>query len=91
MSLDPWIKTWFTLVKHDIYFSLKFYNKHVWLFFTVIQPANISDIKCDIPELRGDNYKVWKEKILHHLGWMDIDYVIRKDEDTDRINDKRKA
>ena len=41
---------------------------------------NISDIKCDIPELKGDNYKIWKERILLHLGWMDIDYAIRKDE-----------
>ncbi|CAH9121430.1 unnamed protein product [Cuscuta epithymum] len=37
-------------------------------------------MKCDIPELRGDNYKVWKERVLLHLGWMDIDYAIRKDE-----------
>ncbi|KAL0362034.1 UNVERIFIED_CONTAM: hypothetical protein Scaly_1158600 [Sesamum calycinum] len=37
-----------------------------------------SDMKCDILELRGDNYKVWKESILRHLGWMDIDYAIRK-------------
>ncbi|CAH9128198.1 unnamed protein product [Cuscuta epithymum] len=46
----------------------------------VVQPANVSDMKCDIPELRGDNYKVWKERVLLHLGWMDIDYAIRKDE-----------
>nr|KYP35822.1 Retrovirus-related Pol polyprotein from transposon TNT 1-94 [Cajanus cajan] len=39
---------------------------------------NISDIKCGIPELKGDNYKVWKERVLLHLGWMDIDYAIRK-------------
>ncbi|KAL0462992.1 UNVERIFIED_CONTAM: hypothetical protein Slati_0186800 [Sesamum latifolium] len=39
---------------------------------------NFSDMRCDIPELRGDNYKVWKERILLHLGWMDIDYAIRK-------------
>ena len=38
------------------------------------------DIKCDIPELKGDNYKIWKERILLHLWWMDIDYAIRKDE-----------
>ena len=43
---------------------------------------NFSDIRCDIPELKGDNYKVWKERILLHLGWMDIDYAIRKDEPT---------
>ena len=32
----------------------------------------------DIPEFRGDNYKIWKERILLHLGYMDIDYAIRK-------------
>ena len=52
----------------------------MYLIFAVIQPANIYDFKCDIPELRGDNYKVWKERILLHLGWMDIDYAIRKEE-----------
>ena len=41
---------------------------------------NISYFKYDIPELRGDNYKVWKERVILHLGWMDIDYAIRKDE-----------
>uniref|UniRef100_A0A2N9GN46 CCHC-type domain-containing protein n=1 Tax=Fagus sylvatica TaxID=28930 RepID=A0A2N9GN46_FAGSY len=46
----------------------------------VVQPANFSDIRYDIPELKGDNYKIWKEKVLLHLGWMDIDYAIRKDE-----------
>lgn len=44
----------------------------------VSQSMNISDIKCGIPELKGDNYKVWKERVLLHLGWMDIDYAIRK-------------
>ena len=38
------------------------------------------NISCDLPILKGDNYKVWKERILLHLGWMDIDYAIRKDE-----------
>ena len=37
-------------------------------------------MKCEIPELKSDNYKVWKERILLHLRWMDIDYAIRKDE-----------
>ena len=41
---------------------------------------NIYYFKCDIPELRGDNFKEWKERVLLHLGWMDIDYVTRKDE-----------
>ena len=55
-------------------------NKHVYLTFSITQPTNIYDFKCGIPELRGDNYKVWKEGVLLHLGWMDIDYAIRKDE-----------
>ncbi|KAL8150856.1 hypothetical protein V2J09_020664 [Rumex salicifolius] len=46
----------------------------------VILPGNISDVRSDIPELRGDNYKVWKERVLLHLGWMDINYAIRKEE-----------
>ena len=41
---------------------------------------NFSEIRCNIPELKGDNYKVWKERVLLHLGWMDIDSAIRKDE-----------
>ncbi|XP_050918681.1 uncharacterized protein LOC127136127 [Lathyrus oleraceus] len=48
--------------------------------FYASQPDNFSDIRCDIPKLIGDNYKVWKERILLYLGWMDIDYAIRKDE-----------
>ena len=35
------------------------------------------DIRCDILELIRENYKMWKERILLHLGWMDIDYAIR--------------
>lgn len=27
-----------------------------------------------------NNYKTWREKILHHLGFLDIDYAIRKEE-----------
>ena len=34
----------------------------------------------DIPELGGDNYKIWKERILLHLGYIDINYAIRKSE-----------
>ena len=51
-------------------------------FCAVMQPANFSNIKCDIPELKGDNYKVWKERILLHWGCIDIDYAIRKDKPT---------
>ncbi|RVW32685.1 Retrovirus-related Pol polyprotein from transposon TNT 1-94 [Vitis vinifera] len=41
---------------------------------------SISDIYCEVPELRGDNFKIWKERILLQLGCMDINYAIRKDE-----------
>ena len=69
------------MVKHSIV-SLphSLIIEHVYLTFSVIQPANIFYFKCDIPELSGDNYKVWKERVLLHLGWMDIDYAIRKEE-----------
>ncbi|WVZ08825.1 hypothetical protein V8G54_022171 [Vigna mungo] len=46
----------------------------------VSQSVNFSDIKCGIPELKGDNYKVWKERVLLPLGWMDINYAIREPE-----------
>ena len=39
-----------------------------------MQHANFSDF-CDMPELNGDNYKIWKEK-----RYVNIDYSIRKDE-----------
>ena len=51
-------------------------------FCAVLQPVNFFNIKCDIPELKGGNYKVWKEIIVLHLGCMDIDYAIRKDKPT---------
>ncbi|KAF7840705.1 Retrovirus-related Pol polyprotein from transposon TNT 1-94 [Senna tora] len=44
----------------------------------LFQPINIPDFI--VPELNGDNYRIWKENILFQLGWMDIDYAIRKDE-----------
>ncbi|KAM7481561.1 hypothetical protein LguiB_006144 [Lonicera macranthoides] len=47
---------------------------------STLMAGGMSDIKCDISELTGDNFKVWKERIRLHLGWMDIDYTIRKDE-----------
>ena len=45
----------------------------------------------DIPELRGDNYKIWKEMILLHLGYMDIDYAIRKSEPLEVIEESTPA
>jgi len=55
-------------------------NENVCLNFAVNQSASISTIKCDVPELKWDNYKFWRERIVLHLDWMDIDYVIRKNE-----------
>ena len=45
-----------------------------------MQPTNHSDVRCNVPELSGNNYKTRKERIILYLGWMDIDYAIRKDE-----------
>ena len=69
------------MVKHSI-ISLphSLIIEHVYLTSAVNQPVNISDFKCDIPELRGENYKVWKERVLLQLGWIDINYAIRKEE-----------
>ena len=79
------------MVKHSIVpLPQSLIIEHVYLTFAIIQPTNISDFKCDIPELRGDNYKVWKERVLLHLGWMDIDYAIRKEE-PDPITETRTA
>jgi len=50
------------------------------LNFAASQTISFSYIQCDVPELKGDNYKIWKERILLQLGWMDINYVIRKGE-----------
>ena len=52
----------------------------IFSYFTFTQSENYSDIKLEIPELKGDNCKVWRERVLLHLGCMDVDYVIRKDE-----------
>jgi len=63
------------------YFFLNFdISMYFTFFFVVIQSANFFDIHCDIPDLKSENYKIWKERILLHLGWMDIDYTIRIDE-----------
>ena len=44
-----------------------------------MQHTNFSDI-CDILELNGGTYNIFKERILLYLGCMDIDYAIRKDD-----------
>ena len=45
-----------------------------------MQSTNHFDVRCNVLELSGSNYKTWNEQILLYLGCMDIDYVIRKDE-----------
>ena len=49
-------------------------------FYAVFPQSGITDIRLDVPDLDGDNYKIWKERILLQLGCMDIDYAIRKEE-----------
>ncbi|KAL6323868.1 hypothetical protein AAG906_005864 [Vitis piasezkii] len=39
---------------------------------------SISDIRCEVPKLKGDNFKLWNERVLLQLGCIDIDYAIRK-------------
>ncbi|KAL3618499.1 hypothetical protein CASFOL_037581 [Castilleja foliolosa] len=57
------------------------FKKGRWMrLIKTIFPGKFSDVQNDIPELIGDNYKVWRERVLLQLGWMDIDYAIRKDE-----------
>ena len=70
----------FALAKHDIYSVLNCDDEHVFLNFAVSQSVNFSDIKYGIPKLRSDNYKIWKERVLLHLGCMDVDYAIKKKE-----------
>jgi len=55
-------------------------SMHFKFVFVVIQHVSFSYIRCDIPDLKSDKYKVQKEILLLYLGWMDIDYTIRKDE-----------
>ena len=51
---------YFTLVKIlfvllvSIYCYISMYD----FIYAAIQSVNFSDIRCDIPELKGDNYKV---------------------------------
>ena len=51
----------------------------IFSYFAITQYANYFDIKLEILELKGDNYKVWRERVLLHLGCMDFYYAIRKD------------
>ena len=51
----------------------------MYRFYHRAMQLGFSHIKCEILEFNGDNYKIWKERILLHLGWMDINYPIRHD------------
>ena len=51
----------------------------IFSYFAVTQSANYYDIELEIPELKGDNYKVLGEN-LTPFRCMDFDYAIRKDE-----------
>ncbi|KAF7831627.1 Retrovirus-related Pol polyprotein from transposon TNT 1-94 [Senna tora] len=44
----------------------------------VMESVNTSEF--NVLELTRDNYKIWKEKVILQLGWMDIDYAIRENE-----------
>ena len=62
-----------------MFICLKFLlHKHVYFIYAVFPQTSITDIRLYVPELNNDNYKVWNERILLHLGCMDIDYGIRK-------------
>ena len=50
----------------------------VFSYSVVTQFANYYDIKLEIPEPKGDDYKVWRDIVLLHLGCMDFDYAIRR-------------
>jgi hypothetical protein len=60
----------------EFYLFLNFdINTYFKFVFAILQPVNFSYICCDILDLKGDNYKVWKENIILRLGWMDMDYA----------------
>ena len=35
--------------------------KLIYLFYTTMQRTNHSDVRCNVLELSGNNYKIWKE------------------------------
>ena len=71
------------LLKRLIFLIFNVMNKiliYNFIFSNLPQTISFSDIQCDVLKLKGDNYKIWKERILLQLGWMNIDYTIKKDE-----------
>ena len=51
----------------------------MYVIYAVFLHAYIPNIRVDVLELSDDNYKLWEERILLHLGCIDLDYAIRKD------------
>ena len=49
----------------------------ICIYFAATQNIVVTD---NAPELTCENYKIWRERVLLHLGYMDIDYAIQKDE-----------
>ncbi|RZB63650.1 GDSL esterase/lipase isoform C [Glycine soja] len=66
--------------KHIGWDSVHFTEAAYRIIAEASQIISFSDIQCDVSELKRDDYKIWKERILLQLGWMDIDYASRKDE-----------
>ena len=52
---------------------------HVGIYVYFADAQNI-DVTDNVPELICENYKIWRERVLFHLGYIDIDYAIHKDE-----------
>ena len=52
-------------------------NVGIYVYFAATQNIAVTD---NIPKLTCENYKIWIERVLLHLGYMDIDYAIQKDE-----------
>ncbi|RVW71318.1 hypothetical protein CK203_060129 [Vitis vinifera] len=71
MSLDVRAKTWVT-------WFLEWRAPHEASFTS--PPALVGGRITGRCSAGGDNFKLWKERILIQLGCMDIDYAIRKDE-----------
>ncbi|KAL6315625.1 hypothetical protein AAG906_003728 [Vitis piasezkii] len=71
MSLDVRTKTWVT-------WFLEWRAPHEAGFTS--PPALVGGRITGRCSAGGDNFKLWKERILIQLGCMDIDYAIRKDE-----------
>ena len=48
--------------------------------YVVIQHYTIIDNISNIPKLMTENYIVWIERVLLHLGYADINYAIKNNE-----------